>query len=64
MTWNYKRAIKSALWGAAGLFISITILAKSKSSIFGYPLYVLSLLMFILAFWQFYKDNNQFKKSN
>jgi len=61
MVWNYKRALKSCLWGVAGFIISITVLAKSKSSIFGYPLYVLSLLMFVLAIWQFYKDN-KFKK--
>jgi len=59
MAWNYKRALKSFLWGAAGFFVSTAVVAKDKSSMFGYPLYVLSLLMFILAIWQFYKDNKK-----
>jgi len=62
MVWKYKTALKSFLWGAAGFFVSTAVIAKNKSSIFGYPLYVLSLLMFILAIWQFYKDN--FKTPN
>jgi len=62
MKFEYKRALKTCLWGITGLVISISILAKDKTSLFGYPLYILSLLMFVLAIWQFYKDNKSKNK--
>jgi hypothetical protein len=59
MKFNYLRALKSFLWGIAGLIISLPIIASKGFFLFGYPLFVLSLLMFALSSWQFYKDNKR-----
>ena len=59
MKLNYSRALKSFLWGLAGLIISLPIIASNGFFLFGYPLFVLSLLMFLLSAWQFYKDNRR-----
>lgn len=59
---KYWRALKTALWGIAGLIISLSFLALDNpilQGIFGYGLFALSLLMFILAAFQFYKDNKK-----
>jgi hypothetical protein len=55
----WRRAIKSSLWGLAGLIISLPMIAKKGFFLFGYPLFILSLLMFLLASWQFYRDNKR-----
>jgi hypothetical protein len=55
----WGRAIKSALWGLAGMIISLPIIANKSFPLFGYPLFVLSILMFALASWQFYQDNRR-----
>jgi hypothetical protein len=59
MKFNYLRALKSFLWGLVGLFVSLPIIASKEFFLFGYPLFVLSLLMFALASWQFYNDNKK-----
>ena len=58
---KYKKALKSSLWGIAGFIVSISIINKDKSSLFGYPLFVLSFLMFILSMWQLFETNQKHK---
>ncbi len=57
---RYKKALKTALWGLAGFIISLPAMSASLPVIkwtFGYILFTLSVLMFILACSQLYKDN-------
>lgn len=59
MKFNYQRAMKSFLWGLAGFIISLPIIASNGFFLFGYPLFILSLLMFVLSAFQFYQDNKK-----
>jgi FtsH-binding integral membrane protein len=57
---KYGKALKTALWGIAGLVVAFSFFKiPTFNYIFGYPLYALSLLMFVLACWQFYKENRK-----
>jgi hypothetical protein len=57
---KYGKALKTALWGVAGLIVAFSFFKiPTFRYIFGYPLYVLSLLMFVLACWQFYRENRK-----
>ncbi len=54
---KHKQSVKSAGWGIAGLIISISIIQTRRISLFGYPLLILSALMFLLAAKQFIEEN-------
>jgi len=43
----------------AGLIISVPIISAKGFFLFGYPLFILSLLMFLLSASQFYQDNKK-----
>jgi hypothetical protein len=50
-----KDYIRSILCGSAGLIVSLAIISEGRVSIIGYPLFILSILMFIMAFSQYLK---------
>jgi len=54
---KHKQSIKSAGWGIAGLIISISIIQTRRISLFGYPLLIVSILMFLVAAKQFLREN-------
>ncbi|MCU0642567.1 MAG: hypothetical protein MUF61_03270 [archaeon] len=57
---KYTKPLKTALWGIAGLVVALSFIKMPTFQyILGYPLYVLSLLMFVLACWQFYNENRK-----
>ncbi len=53
---RYKGTLSAAGWGAAGLLVSLSIIQTGRISIFGYPLLLLSLLMFPLAIKKFMQE--------
>jgi len=56
---KYKASTKSFLLGIAGFIISIPTIAAKGFFLFGYPLFVLSILMFVLGIWQLIIDNKR-----
>jgi hypothetical protein len=64
MSWakKYSEPIKSALWGIAGLIVSLTIISTGRISVVGYPLFLVSILMFVLAGWQLVKAQRKQKR--
>ncbi|HLF53776.1 MAG TPA: hypothetical protein VI544_01215 [Candidatus Nanoarchaeia archaeon] len=56
---KYKKPIKTFLWGIAGFIVSLSIISKNEFSIFGYPLFFLSFLMFVLGILQAFKEKSK-----
>ncbi len=54
---KHNQSIKSLGWGIAGLIVSISLIQTRRFSLFGYPLLILSILMFLLTVKQFLKGN-------
>ena len=48
---KYKQSLITSAWAIAGILISTQIIAIGRLSLFGYPLFFLSVLLALLAFW-------------
>jgi hypothetical protein len=53
---RHRTSLRSAWWGILGLIVSISIIKTRRISLFGYPLLILGVLMFLLAIKQFLNE--------
>lgn len=59
---RYKQTIKTVVWGIVGLTISLSIIKVNQYSLFAWPLFILSALMFALAARYYLIEKNQKNK--
>jgi hypothetical protein len=56
---KYPQTIKTIGWSLAGFIVSYPLLKIERFSLFGYPLFVSSILMLLLSFKVFIREKNK-----